>query len=1029
MSNSLMSDTSPTLAEVCRGRLLDTKWLLAPSLRIGHQWIESLVRSGHSIVNLHPMTVSRIALEVVRSELAVQGLTVVARSIANMIVEATWSELPRDGYLGRLAQSAELSAVVSESLLSLRLVGVDADQLDEEQFETERKARDLRVLLDAYQNFLKSHSLVDEADVLRRAAQTLRDRADAIGAKTRILVPEGFRAGGLEKQFLDSLSEDCRIGIQMPSRQVQRDTTESTLPTDNQSVEFFRAAGSANEIREVLRRCLSKGRALDDVEILHSDTMTYVPLIHSLAHRYSTKNGRPVPVTFADGLPASLSRPGRALSGWLSWIREGYPQRLLVDLIGDGLLECGHGKELSTRFLVRLLRPLAIGLGADNYLPKLAEATQAKLELTKLPDDDAAASKVAFREKKQSGYRVLKKLVKQLLALSSQVMDGSPKSTMTAAEQFLTKLARSTGELDQKARQTLLAAVQERRLWLQRLDVSPDPVGWLQALPGQTRVMNSGPQPGHLHVAHVGSGGYSGRTTTFVVGLDDHRFPGAALQDPILLDHERQRLHAELPTSASRLHQKIDDLKSTLGRLDGSVTLSWSCHDLVDDREIFPSSVILAAWRSISGNQDADQESLNNASGRPVSFAPDDGAKALDESERWLWQLSDEPLLGTDQTDRVEARYAHLGRGSNAVRQRLSSFGPFSGYVPAAGADLNPFDANGPVLSASALETAGRCPLAFFFRNVLKVHPPDELQVDFDRWLDAAQFGSLMHDVFRQFMEELSRANLVPDYSRDHTRLAAILQTVVEQWRHDIPPPNENAFRTQFWQLARTARIFLQDEETFCRTSQPRFFEVAIGLKGVGDGTPLDQSEPASIVLSSGDSLRIRGMVDRVDETGPARYSVWDYKIGSGYGYDTTKPFRNGRRVQSVLYLKMIDDALSTHPEISGRVDRFGYFFPSIRAHGKRIEWPAEALTGGDRILQSLCGTIEAGEFPATDDKNDCTFCDYATICRDVERVTRASGDTLNRQQATRQHATEQHATESGSELIPLTHFRELRRG
>ena len=89
-----MSDTSPTLAEVCSSRLLDTKWLLSPSLRIGHQWIETLVRSGHAIVNLHPMTVSRIALEVVGSELAAQELTVAARTMAPMIVEAAWTELP-----------------------------------------------------------------------------------------------------------------------------------------------------------------------------------------------------------------------------------------------------------------------------------------------------------------------------------------------------------------------------------------------------------------------------------------------------------------------------------------------------------------------------------------------------------------------------------------------------------------------------------------------------------------------------------------------------------------------------------------------------------------------------------------------------------------------------------------------------------------------------------------------------------------------------------------------------------------------
>ena len=36
-----------------------------------------------------------------------------------------------------------------------------------------------------------------------------------------------------------------------------------------------------------------------------------------------------------------MSRPGRALVGWLRWIQEGYPQRLLVEMISEGLLNCG----------------------------------------------------------------------------------------------------------------------------------------------------------------------------------------------------------------------------------------------------------------------------------------------------------------------------------------------------------------------------------------------------------------------------------------------------------------------------------------------------------------------------------------------------------------------------------------------------------------------------------------------------------------------------------------------------------------
>jgi ATP-dependent helicase/nuclease subunit B len=238
------------------------------------------------------------------------------------------------------------------------------------------------------------------------------------------------------------------------------------------------------------------------------------------------------------------------------------------------------------------------------------------------------------------------------------------------------------------------------------------------------------------------------------------------------------------------------------------------------------------------------------------------------------------------------------------------------------------------------------------------------------------------------------------------------LHETIEQWREDVPPPNENAFRMQYWQLIRTARIFLQAEEEFCRASQPRFFEVALGLEAVAGGSPLDEREPTSIPLPSGKAIRARGQVDRIDETGAGRYAVWDYKTGSGYGYERANPFREGRRVQSVLYLRMIETALRKKVDPHAIVERFGYFFPGTRSHGARIDWDAATLSSGLEVLERICASIEAGAFLATDDKNDCRYCDYAPICRNVDRVTSHSKSLLDRH-----------------DLVPLEHFWELRRG
>lgn len=1006
-----------TLAKVCSSSQLETKWLLAPSLRIGHQWIETLVRRGQPVVNLQPTTVSRLALLIAGPELVLRELTPPGRGTAAAVVDAEWEKLPAEGYLGKLEPSIGVTASVSGAILSLRRIGVTADALNLTGFENPSKAADICQLLAAYEDFLKAQSLVDDADILRIAIRIVSEQQ--VQKDWLILIPSTCQVVGLEKLLLDAFPESSVSRIAVAPAE-----TESAGPqvglSRNRNTSFYRAIGPANEVREVFRRCVSARIPFDEVEILHTDSATYVPLIHALAHRYSDPDGNPVPVTFADGLPSLCSRPGRALVAWLNWIREDYPQRSLIELLAGGMLAVPQNDKFSTSYLVQLLRPLAIGLGADNYRSRLdaaIEATKGELAKRSIDAEDAAGI-VASCEKRIAGYTVLQKFLAQLLDVSKTVCDNNGATPLTAAELFLTKLARSAGEIDQKACAALIGAIRDRRVWMETLEANLDSVPWLMSLPAQTPVTSSGPKSGHLHVAHVNSGGHSGRSKTFVVGLDDQRFPGAALQDPILLDHERQQLHPELPLSVDRLHEKIADLESTLSRLTGHITLSWSCHDPVDDREMYPAAILFSVWRSITGNQKALPEAFADAVGQPVSFAPDSAEKPLDETEHWLWRLSDPVVSRGDHTAIVQDRYRHLARGTAAVLRRYSEFGPFSGHVAEAGIALNPFDADGPVLSASSLETAGRCPLAYFFQKGLRIAAPDDTELDFDRWLDAAQFGSLMHDVFRQFMKELRQVGKLPDFDRDHTQLAAILQDAVEQWRRDVPPPNDNAYRTDLWKLARTSRIFLQMEDEFCRTSTPRFFEAAIGLESVGSGNPLDDTEPAVLQLANGRSIRTRGQVDRIDELGPERFSIWDYKIASGYGYDPNDPFRQGRHVQSVLYLKMVNEALRRHPDLKGVVERFGYFFPSIRAQGLRIDWPAESLRAGDGVVASLCGSIAAGEFPATDDKNDCTFCDYATVCRDLDQVTQTSRESLNRT-----------APEATDTVVPLTFFRELRRG
>ncbi len=222
-------------------------------------------------------------------------------------------------------------------------------------------------------------------------------------------------------------------------------------------------------------------------------------------------------------------------------------------------------------------------------------------------------------------------------------------------------VARTVNKSDNFARQRLIEELVDLQNWLRDEAISADLDiwSWLTRLPDESRVLGSGPQPGRLHVAALLSGGHSGRRHTYVVGLDDSRFPGAGSQDPLLLDAERSAISTALPTAGSQLEQRLSDFHRLLARLRGRVTLSFSSHDLVDDRDKFPASQLLAAYRLIAGNREGSQDDFLKWLGRPASFAPIDDACCLNTMDWWLNQLcAGAPVHAADRL--VLHSYPHL---------------------------------------------------------------------------------------------------------------------------------------------------------------------------------------------------------------------------------------------------------------------------------------------------------------------------------------------------------------------------------
>ena len=991
------------LADLCAERPLNEKRLVAPSRRVGNQWLDSLARAGRPVLNARVETLRSLAVGLAAPALAGAGLAVAPRRAELLLVDRILRLLLREGrlaYLSRAKPGAGLAATVLASLAELRLEGVPEERLRAGALEDAAKNADLKLLVGEYGRLLEAEGLADYASVLRCAAARLAADPDALGRDTLVLIPEDAMPNGLERLLLAVLPADRLRRLAIDPQGIPAQTR------------FTRAVGENNEVRAVVRGCLESGTPLDEVELLYTDTAYALALMETFAvvDRPDVEPTDEAPVTFAEGLPCSLSRPGRGLVGWLRWMSDGYPQAALVTLVREGLLETGDPDDGRVGFsrLAALLRSIPIGQERERYLPRIDEriaGVQSRLERVDTEDAGDAAGKIdddpeARRERLARSLAelgVVRSLVARLLGLSPPAgADGGAR--VEAARRFLATCARSAGRFDSFAAEKLREELDEMAHWLRQAGgmAGADVREWLVNLPAETRVGGSGPRPGCLHADHVRSGGHSGRPHTVIVGLDDGRFPGAGLQDPLLLDSERARLDPAMPTAGRRLEETVQGFKRLLGRLRGAATLSWPSLDVVEDSDRFPSQVVLDAFRLARALPEADQADLARAAGTPASFAPEIPGRALDLGEWWLWRFTGDMLVA-NAGEILAQRAPHLVRGRRAAAQRAgAAFTEWDGRVPLAGSDLDPTAPTGKVLSSNGLETAGACPRKFFYRYGLDIAPPEELVVDPERWLDPLLTGSLLHELFEEYVRAIVGTGWPPDFARGRELILGLLEKKLAQRLATHPCPSPAAFASERELLVLAAETLVREEERLALEtgSEPVYVEASLGMPPDEHGTALDHPEPIPVELPGGLTIRTRGRVDRIDSTGGAAggWAIWDYKTGGTWGYDRADPFPEGRKIQPYLYFRMVERRLRDAVGPQAAVRSFGYFFPGAKGRGERISWDAARLVAGGEVLAALCRIIASGAFAATTDADkDCRLCDYRPACGDVGAQAAAS--------------------------------------
>lgn len=968
------------LAALARELPWAEKRLLAPSLRAGRQWTQQAARLGGGLLNVRVTTLKRLAVDLTQDRRQCLNVQLLSHRGHRLLVEGVWRQLRKDRPRGELASrpwSEALAHPLARTLYDLRLAAVGPDDLSAADLRPGKRS-ELAELLVRYSKALVEHQCVDDALLFQWAVEAILDDPDRLGSHTRFLVPADLAAEGLARRLLDQLPPDrTDLLTSEPLDAIPAETPVTDLarlrflftqdqappPVHDDSVRLVRALDPAIEVDNVLRTVLAAGVPLDQVEVLYTDADTYVPLLLEKAAAWSNsdvpglENG--VPVNFAAGIPVQLTRPGRTLLGWLRWLAQDLSQAVLLDLILAELLAMPPGSPfVGSNRTARWVSRMTVGWGKERWLEELRQAAPGEAE-----------------DQSETWPRVRAWL--EGLVRHAPTLESSPLDWIAAAEGLIRDRPEKV-ELDEQARHRLIAELRGLRADLARFGAGPrDMQAELTEVVEHALVGGQGPRPGCLHVADLFAGGHSGRPYTFILGLDEDRLSLASLDDPLLGDAERRLISPELATAQHRAAVRRANLARLLARLNGRLTLSYSCVDVVRDEEIGPSEVLRLIHR-LGGTHEAEWPA-------PLVFGPAAGQPALARDEAWL-NIGAERWPAPRAEELLAQHYPAWAAGYRAEQARLSpALTPFDGVVPAAGAKLNLRGTAPFTFSAHSLETLGRCPLAFFFERMLDLREPDAGPDPAADHLPAHVAGRVLHEVFHRVTSTLIEQQRTPTLAGDRAAVLGLLDELLQRQRRRHPLPSAAA-EAERRQLRLGALLFLAEEERHGARSVVRFVEVSIGRVERFQPSPLDEAEPLRLTLADGLGVRIEGRIDRIDEVqqpGAPEFWVWDYKTGRPDRYDKKDVCGTGRTLQPYLYWELATARLRRAQKLpeGAAVGGFGFFFPSSLGLGDRITWTGEELVKGREALRRLLRLADTGAFLATERDDDCKFCPYQRIC------------------------------------------------
>ena len=760
--------------------------------------------------------------------------------------------------------------------------------------------------------------------------------------------------------------------------------------------EIVSVTDAPEEVREVCQRIIGlveAGVRLDRIGVFFPTPDPYVRIIEQQFAAAEIPVNGPDPRRLADSVA------GRTLLSALALPDARWRRDRVMAVVSGGPLRFG-GDQVRPADWDELSRKAGVVIDLADWRRKIDYAAQGVSKRIELLETSDTSDSVAYQLRKLRDEIIDgQKLMAFVEDLHRQVLMVERATTWpqkcAAATQLLHSLLGTEGthsnwpEHDQEA----FGRVEESLTRLAALDgIEPSPTHavFQRALRTELDVARGR----HGRFGHgvvygpIGTAVGHDLDAVFVLGATEGLLPIPRRDDAILPEAVRQASLNQLEMKVARIHHQHRAFLAVLESAPaGRRTITFPRGDLRSSRHTLPSRWLLDTASQLAGTK-VHATDFHELGAEVVTHVGSFASGIRSAGPAASIEVRDLAVLG-NAVDHAQQAAEHelaalVGNGLRVQLARASSdFTEFDGNLGArVDAEVFPLPGVGDrALSPSRLESWSTCGFKYFLSYVLEIADRDDPERTDE--LSALDRGSLIHVTLEEFVRGELDNPPGPDEQWSEAaraRLHRIADAECGKYEQAGRTGRRVNWRVQQDDLHDLLDAFLAADNEFRRThlATPHRVELDLGVKS-GHVVP--------VTLPNGDSITLRGMVDRVDLTADGRVLVSDYKSGKADKYKQLKddPFMAGSTLQLGMYA---EGAIQE----TGRPDAAAHYWRVERAgDDQRVgyTWTPELRARFHDVLTAITSGIGAGVFAAQPGEWDtwrqtndnCGYCDFDSVC------------------------------------------------